>query len=68
MSQVRQILHERNEIRHRLVIIKNGIPTHSPWCENHQVGLFNGVFFHVGGAGSAVPNVFRVSEVAAEVL
>jgi hypothetical protein len=65
-SPSRQIIHEGDTIgRHRLVILRNGIPTKSPWYEGREVGLYAGIYFHVG-AGGSLPTVFRASAVAHE--
>ena len=68
-ATTRQIILETNTVgQHRLVTIVNGVPKHSPWIERHSIGVVGGIFHHVGGAGPAVPAVFRVSAVAHEEL
>lgn len=64
----RQIVHEVNSAnQHRLIILKNGIPTKSKWFEGREVGVFENLYFHVGAAGG-MPPVFRVTAIQAEVL
>ena len=62
-----QILHETTDTQHRLVILKGGIPSRSPWYENRQVGKFQNNYFHVGAAGD-LPEVFKATAVNHEVL
>lgn len=60
-------LHEVSAGQHRLVMLRNGIPTPSPWYEARQVGKFQGLYFHVGAAGD-LPPVFRATAVPCETL
>lgn len=63
----KQLIHEVTTAQHRLVILKQGVPTTSPWHEHRQVGLFGGYYFHVGALGNAPP-VFRVTPTDHETL
>jgi len=62
-----QVLHEKAIAQHRLVLLKNGIPSRSVWFENREVGKFQNLYFHVGAAGD-LPEVFRAAMVAHEEL
>lgn len=65
MSQ--QVIHEISPTQHRLIIIKEGVPTHSPWKEFHQVGHFGPFYFHAGVLGD-IPAVFRATPVSYEAI
>ena len=62
-----QVLHEKSPAQHRLVLLKSGVPSRSPWFENRQVGKFQSFYFHVGAAGD-LPEVFRATSVSHEEL
>ena len=63
----KKILHEISATQHRLVILRDGILTASPWQEYRQVGKFQGLYFHVGAAGD-LPSVFWATAISHEVL
>ncbi len=68
-SEAKIIIHqlEQDTGRHRLLIIKAGIPTHSGWCKAHEFGQFGGYFFQ-NGIVESLPEVFRATAEACEVL
>lgn len=63
----KSFLHEVTGSQHRLVVLRNGIPTASPYYELRQVGKFQSMYFHTGAAGD-LPAVFRATAVPHEVL
>lgn len=53
--------------RHRLIVIRGGIPATSEWCRVNDLGLFKGYFFQ-NGAMPILPEVFKATPTAHEVL
>lgn len=63
------LIHELNALgQHRIVQIRNGIPTTSPWFEYRQIAVFGQYRAVVAGSESLPTGIFKVSAAAHEVL
>lgn len=66
----RKLIHEmNNQTRlHRLIIIQEGRPDTSEWCEFHIIGMFRGIHFSAGTVAGFPSGPFFVRPQPYEVL
>lgn len=63
------LIHEVNAIgQHRIVAIKGGVPSHSPWFEYHSIAVFGRYRASLQGNAAIPQGVFTVAAVSHEVL
>ena len=67
VKQANTIIHEHNgNAQHRIIIVRSGIPTSSPWFEHHQIAQFKGLLASYDTVDGLPVGVFKVSAVAHE--
>jgi hypothetical protein len=63
------LIQEVNAIgQHRIVIVKEGIPSHSGWFEHHTIAVFGKYRGSLTGNAAFPQGIFTVTPVASEVL
>lgn len=63
-----QVLHEREALRHRIVIIQPGNVATGPWTSNDKFAELNGWFANNGASSQLRWGVFKVVGLAQQVL
>jgi hypothetical protein len=67
-SSNNSVVHEVNNIHHRIVVLRGGIPKCSPWFNHYELAVL-GVYRACCGGNAALPvGIFKVTSVAHEVL
>jgi hypothetical protein len=68
-SSNNSVVHERNKLdQHRIVILRNGIPSASSWFEHHEMAVHHAYRATLYGAHGLPVGIFKISAVAHEVL
>lgn len=63
-----QILHEREQLRHRIVIVQYDNVATGPWASNGQLAELNGWLANNGASDQLPVGVFQVRRVSNQVL